>query len=198
MPKDNKPNQKKSPPMGSPKEGRQETQREKKKAAPSGDSIDKASDFGELLVESSPDALIALSPQGTVLFWNAGAEAVFGFSKEQAVGKDIYDLLVPSELIAEARQATQQAIEGSLVVYESLRRRKDGSLIYVDITVKTVRDPRGELKFIALTCKDVTQARVLSHGRALEARYRGLLETVPDTIVMVNNTGRIVLVNGQA
>src|SRR5438094_4879032 len=155
-------------------------------------------DLGGLLVETSPDALIATAPDGTVLFWSAGAEATLGYTKEEAIGHLLHDLVVPPDLVEESRKATREASESGLTVYESIRRRKDGSVIYVNITDKAVRDNQGRLKFIAISQKDVTQLKVISHARTLEARYRGPLETVPDAIVMVNNTGRIVLVNGQA
>jgi PAS domain S-box-containing protein len=155
-------------------------------------------DIGALLVESSPDALIAVSADSAVLFWSTGAEGIFGYKKEEALGRSLQDLIVPPELVQESRKAVAEAVESGSTVFESIRRRKDGSVIYVDITAKAVRDGRDRLKFVAISQKDVTQLKIRSHGRALAARYHGLLETVPDAILMINNTGRIVLVNGQA
>jgi len=152
----------------------------------------------ETFIENSPDALIAVARNGTILFWNAGAEAVYGYTKAEAIGCRLHDLVVPPDLIEESKEITRAAIESGLTVHETIRRRKDGSIIYVDITAKALRDYHNKLKFIALSQKDVTHLKVLSHGKALETRYRGLLETVPDAIVMVNSSGRIVLINEQA
>jgi PAS domain S-box-containing protein len=155
-------------------------------------------ELGEVLIDSSPDALIAVAPDGTILFWNAGAEAVYGYTKAEAVGNRLYELIVPPDLVQESKKIIRDAIEVGLTIHETIRRRKDGSVISVDITAKAVRDQRNRVRFLAINQKDVTQLKVLNHGRALEAKYRGLLETVPDAIVMVNNMGRIILVNGQA
>lgn len=155
-------------------------------------------ELGEVLIDSSPDALIAVAPDGTILFWNAGAEAVYGYTKAEAVGNRLYELIVPADLVQESKKIMRDAIEAGLTIHETVRRKKDGSVISVDITAKAVRDQHNRLRFLAVNQKDVTQLKVLNHGRALEAKYRGLLETVPDAIVMVNNMGRIILVNGQA
>src|SRR5918994_6229797 len=138
-------------------------------------------ELGEVLIDSSPDALIAVAPDGTVLFWNAGAEAVYGYTKAEAIGNRLYDLIVPPDLVQESKKIMRDAIEAGLTIHETVRRRKDGSVISVDITAKAVRDQQNRLRFLAVNQKDVTQLKVLNHGRALEAKYRGLLETNPDT-----------------
>ncbi len=80
---------------------------------------------------------------------------------------------------------------------ESVHRRKDGSAIGFDITAKAVRGRQGRLGPGAVNQKGTTQLKVPNQEKILDARYRNLLETVPDAIVIVSNTGRIVLVNEQ-
>ncbi len=129
-------------------------------------------DLAKVLIAASPDALIAVSADGEVLYWSPGAEAIFGYKSAEAIGRTIYELTVPGDQTDGGIKATREALEADVAVHESLRRRKDGSLIYVDSTTKAVRDEKGNLQFIIISKKDVTQLRVLREGRVLQARFR--------------------------
>jgi protein-histidine pros-kinase len=154
--------------------------------------------FDRLLLDESPDAVLATTVEGKVLYWSKGAEAVFGYTSEEAVGRPLNELVVPPDRVEEERKILQEALQTGFSTYESLRRRKDGSLVYVDITSKAVRDGRGDIEFILSSKKDVTHLRIRRDAKLVEARYRDLLESTPDGIVMVNPTGRIVHTNSQA
>ncbi|XDD51617.1 PAS domain S-box protein [Leptospira sp. WS92.C1] len=157
----------------------------------------KESDFQNLLVKNSPDALIVLSLQGEVLFWNPSAETIFGHSKTEAVGQSIYDLIIPEKYRTEARSSIRKAIESGSVAYESIRKRKDGSLICADISERIINSNDGRTQFILAAKRDITLLRALRDSKVFGAKFQGLLESMPDAIVMVNNTGHIVLVNKQ-
>lgn len=155
-------------------------------------------DFRRLLVEETPDALIAISPDGIVLHWNRGAETTFGYSSAEAVDRSLYDLIVPPDRIEEEKSIQREALEFDVSTYESYRRRKDGSLIYINISMRAIRDARGEVECFITNKKDITHLKAKRDSKLLEVRYHDLLESTPDAIVMVNSTGSIVLTNSQA
>jgi PAS domain S-box-containing protein len=150
------------------------------------------------LLQEVPDAVIATTHEGRVLYWNKAAESIFGYARAEAEGRALYELIIPPDRIAEEQRLVREALAEGHASYESLRRRKDGSLVHVDISSKPVYDERGELRFVLSSKKDISHLKVRRDAKLLEARFRGLFDSVPDGILMVNAAGHIVLANRQA
>ncbi|HEY8085161.1 MAG TPA: PAS domain S-box protein [Methylophilaceae bacterium] len=155
-------------------------------------------DFDQFLLRESPDAVIAVDTKGVILYWSGGAEAIFGYDSIEAVGHKVYDIIVPPDRVDEERRILSEAIKHGFSSYESVRCKKDGSFVYVAISSKTVLDAKGNIEFILSSKKDVTHIRGMREAKLIEARFGDLLESMPDGIVMVNPTGRIVFSNTQA
>jgi len=153
--------------------------------------------FARLLVEASPDGLCVVTEDSRILFWNQGAEAIFGYTRDEAVGRSMLELLVPPEREDETRRKLKQTVQTGSTAYESVRRRKDGGPLYVDVSTKAVLDASDRVEFIILSYKDVTLIRSLAEATRIQARFGSLLEFAHDAIVIVNPLGRMVLVNAQ-
>src|ERR1700752_1593719 len=152
----------------------------------------------EGLLDNVPDAIIALNPDGTVVLWTGGASEMFGYTKDEAQGQSLDELVIPADRISEERANLETVLRMGTLTCESLRRKKDGSLIEVDISTRVIRDEDGQILYLLSTKKDVTHLKVVRAAHLIEAKYRDLLESTPDATLIVNITGRLVLVNSNA
>ncbi|MGQ0537034.1 MAG: PAS domain S-box protein, partial [Methanobacteriota archaeon] len=129
------------------------------------------------IVESSNDAIVAERADGVLLSWNRGAEAMYGYSAEEAVGRH-FSFLVPPEAEGEVERILA-AIRGGEAIrdFETVRVRKDGHRVHVSISQAPLRDPDGRVIGSAAIARDVTafrraKAELERYAVALEESYR--------------------------
>src|ERR1700719_3004544 len=146
-----------------------------------------------LLDEVQDYAIFMLDPQGIVVSWNAGAERIKGYRGEQIIGHN-FSCFFPPEDIKRGRpeEVLRMATASGRHEYEGMRVREDGSRFLASIVVVAMRDPAGNLRGFSEISRD------LSESKESGAKYRGLLEAAPDAMVVVNQSGEIVLLNLQA
>jgi two-component system cell cycle sensor histidine kinase/response regulator CckA len=111
------------------------------------------------LVQSSEDAIISKTIDGIVLDWNTAAERMYGFSHTEMVGHSIYQL-VPNELRSEEQSILRRVARGEHVAhYETLRRRRDGNLISVALTLSPVHAPDGTIIAASSIQRDISERK---------------------------------------
>jgi PAS domain S-box-containing protein len=134
-------------------------------------------EFTVELVRRAADAVVYADHEGTIRFWNAGAERIFGFSEIEAIGQSL-DLIIPPNLRERHWQGFHQTMRtgasrydaGDLLAVPALR--KDGTRISVEFTILAFRGDRGRIVGIAATLRDVT-AR-FEQTRALQREIAAL------------------------
>jgi len=111
------------------------------------------------IVESSDDAIISKDLNGIIMSWNDGAERLFGYSAKEAVGKPV-TILIPSDLVDEEPRILERIRRGERVHhYDTLRRRKDGSLVNISLTVSPVRDAQGTIIGASKIARNISERK---------------------------------------
>jgi PAS domain S-box-containing protein len=111
------------------------------------------------IVTSSDDAILSKDLQGTIKTWNRGAERIFGYTEAEAVGKSVF-LLIPEDRRHEEPEILGRIGRGERIdQYETIRRRKDGSLFPVSLTVSPVLDPAGRVIGASKIARDISDQK---------------------------------------
>jgi two-component system CheB/CheR fusion protein len=111
------------------------------------------------IVESSDDAIVSKDLNGIITSWNRGAERLFGYTAPEVIGKPI-TILIPPDRLEEEPRVLRRLRQGKRVEpYETVRRRKDGSLIDISLTVSPLRGTDGRIIGACKIARDITERR---------------------------------------
>jgi two-component system, chemotaxis family, CheB/CheR fusion protein len=132
------------------------------------------------LVESSHDAIVSKTLDGTIQSWNHAAERIFGYSADEIIGKSVLLLIPPErhheEEVILAKLRNKERIEH----YETVRRRKDGSPIDVSISVSPILDEAGNVVGGSKIARDVTERR---RADSIAYHFAAIVESSQDAII---------------
>ena len=137
------------------------------------------------IVASSDDAIISKNLDGIITSWNKSAERIFGYTSEEAIGQHV-TLIIPSERHHEESGILDRLRLGERVDhFHTVRRRKDGSLLDVSLTISPVRDSSGRVIGASKVARDITEQKQAEQAlRESEQRFRVITDASPIMVWM--------------
>lgn len=135
------------------------------------------------IVESSDDAIVSKDLDGVITSWNRGAERIFGYTAEEAVGQPI-TIIIPQDRQHEEPAILARIRRGERIEhFETVRQRKHGSLIIISLTVSPIRDAKGKIIGASKIARDITEQKrnqdlISTLAREAEHRSKNLLANV--------------------
>ncbi len=155
-------------------------------------------DLDQLILTEAPGGVVVTTSDRTVVRWTDGAERIFGYCAQEAIGNNMWSLIsLPDQTDAD-REIGRKLGDSGKCDYESLRKKKDGSLIYIDASSVAIPDAQGGIQYIVSSARDRTQLKAMRDAQLMEVKFRNVFESTPDSIIVTNLTGTIVLANTQA
>lgn len=151
------------------------------------------------IVETSDDAIISKNLDGVIQSWNSGAKRIFGYTAEEVVGKPV-TILMPPERYDEEPEILGRLRRGERIDhYQTVRRRKDGALIDISLTVSPLTDKAGRVIAASKIARDISaEKRAEAALRDSEQRLHNLLNALPAAIYTTDATGNITYYNEAA
>lgn len=144
------------------------------------------------IVESSDDAIISKDLNGIIMSWNRGAQRLFGYTAEDMIGQPV-QRLIPKDRFDEEPRILEQIRQGHRIDhYETVRQRKNGSLVDISLTVSPIKDGRGRIVGASKIARDITE------HKETERHLAHLVEALPAAVFTTNAEGLITHYNQAA
>src|SRR5208283_469802 len=133
---------------------------------------------------------------GVITSWNRGAERLFGYTDDEAIGQHI-TILIPVNLRHEEATILERLRRGERIEhFETVRARKDGTTVDVSLTISPVRDRAGRVVGASKVARDITQQKQAERVlRASEERFRAIVETTPECVKLLAPDGTLLHMN---
>lgn len=147
------------------------------------------------IVDSAVDAIISVTPEGIITSWNRGAEAIYGYTEAEVVGKS--GSMLCKDGPEEAQEMLDRIRGGEPAAhYEAQRRHKDGRTLCMSVTASPLYDDAGALVGVSAIACDITERKHAEKQAGTDSRYaRSLIEASLDPLVTISAEGKITDVN---
>ena len=144
------------------------------------------------IIDSADDAVISKTLEGVITSWNKGAEHIFGYTAEEVVGKPVTILIPPDHLDEEPAILARLRAGERIEHYETVRVRKDGTLVDISLTVSPIRSPDGHVIGASKVARDITERRLAEAALGAQAE---VIKQAYDAIFLRDSANAITLWN---
>jgi len=151
------------------------------------------------IVSNSEDAIIGKTLEGIITSWNQGAEHIYGYTEDEAVGQSI-DLIVPDEKLDELHSIMRRLKQGIHIDHlETKRINRKGKILDISVTISPIKDHIGKIIGASAIGRDITERKKMERElQESTARTRAILENITEGIITVNTNGVIESFNKAA
>ncbi len=148
------------------------------------------------VVESSDDAILTKTLEGVISSWNEGAARMFGYTAEETIGRPV-TMLMPPDYVNEEPGILERLRRGERIDhYETVRRRKDGTLLDISLTVSPIRDGSGRIIGASKIARDITERKRAQAALQKSAEeFRQLADSMPQIVWTARPDGTVDYVN---
>jgi PAS domain S-box-containing protein len=119
------------------------------------------------IIESAADPIMSTDLDGTIRSWNAGAAELFGYRGDEMIGRSV-TVLIPDRLLEDEHRVVEQVVHGEQVeLFDTIRRKKDGTLVPVSLRISPIKDSNGHIVGASTIVRDITEQKRIEEQRRL-------------------------------